>query len=249
MPTALIGAAVGAGGSIIGGLLNKPKTPELSAEAKQAQQGLLSNEQTGQQYASQLNPYMTGFLNQAQTGIQAPMDYYAKLLSGDKAAMAEAIAPEAQRIGSNYAMAANSARSNMARGGYASSTLANLPFKQAGETNTLLQTLRPNAAAAMGNLALGAGQLGNSTGSNMISALAASNQAGSGVLGTGTQQQGNLLQNQMYQQQMANQQGQQLGSMLGGIDWSKIFKGSSATGGSTSTAGMGTYNPATGSYE
>ena len=233
MPTSLIGAAIGAGGSILGGLLGKPKTPELSAEAKQAQQGLLANQQTGQEYASQLNPYMTGFLDQAKTGIQTPMDYYAKLLSGDKAAMAEAIAPEAQRIGSNYAMAANSARSNMARGGYASSTLANLPFKRAGETNTLLQLLRPNAAAAMGNLALGAGQLGNATGSNMISALGASNQAGQGVLGTGTQQQGNLLQNQQYQQQMQYQQGQGIGSLLSGIDWTKIFKGSSAAGGTT----------------
>ena len=226
-------ALIGAGGMIGASLLGKSasgKTPELSAEAKQAQQGLLANQQTGQEYSSQLNPYMTGFLNQAQTGIQAPMDYYSKLLSGDKAAMAEAIAPEAQRIGSNYAMAANSARSNMARGGYASSTLANLPFKQAGETNTLLQLLRPNAAAAMGNLALGAGQLGNATGSNMISALGASNQAGQGILGTGTQQQGNLLQNQQAQQQQMYQQGQGIGSLLQGIDWSKIFKTSSAAG-------------------
>jgi hypothetical protein len=240
MPTALIGAAITGGVSLLGSKLGKPKTPELSAEAKQAQQGLLANQQTGQQYASQINPYMTGFYGQAQQGIQAPMDYYAKLLSGDKAAMAEAIAPEAQRIGSNYAMASNTARTVMPRGGYASTTMANLPFRQAGEINTLLQTLRPGAAAAMGTLGLGAGQLGSQAGSNMIQALAGSTQAGQGVLGTGVQQQGNLLQNQQYQQQQMYQQGMGIGNLLSGIDWSKIFKGSSAAGGTGfSTSGNG----------
>ena len=234
---ALIGAAGSIGGALLGKATSSSKAPELSAEAKQAQTGLLGNMGTAQNYQNLLQPYMTSFYNTAQQGIASPMDYYAKILSGDKAAMTQAIAPEAQAIGSNYATAARTAQTTMPRGGYASTTMANLPFMQANSINTLLQQLRPQAAAAMGNLALGAGQLGTSAGGNMLNALQLSNQAGQGVLGTGTQQQGNLMQYQLGQQQQQYQSGLGLGGLLSNIPWTSIFKGG---GGSSagSTAGM-----------
>lgn len=237
---AAVPALIGAAGSIGGALLSKSgssQAPALSAEAKQAQTGLLGNMGTAQNYQNLLQPYMTSFYNQAQQGIASPMDYYAKLLSGDRAAMTQAIAPEAQAIGSNYATAARTAQTTMPRGGYASTTMANLPFMQANSINTLLQQLRPQAAAAMGNLALGAGQLGTSAGGNMLNALGLSNQAGQGVLGTGTQQQGNLMNYQMGQQQNQYQFGQNLGQTLSNIPWDKIFKGGGSKS-AGSTAGM-----------
>lgn len=79
--------------------------------------------------------------------------YWSKLLSGDKQAMNEAIAPTALQVGSNYANAASNVAMNQPRGGYAGVLSAGLPQKQAAELNSYLYNLQPTAATNMNTIA------------------------------------------------------------------------------------------------
>lgn len=84
---------------------------------------------------------------------EQPLSYWSKLLSGDPRAMTEAIAPEAGMIVSQYDAARRAVSTQAPRGGARSTTLAELPFRQATDINTLLQSLRPEAAKQVTSIA------------------------------------------------------------------------------------------------
>jgi hypothetical protein len=93
-----------------------------------------------------------GGVNTAAQTMQPSVDYWTALLSGDPAKMSAAVAPTANAMSAQYTGAAKSAGANLPRGGYASVTQANLPFKQAQDIGQLFQTLQPTAATQLQSL-------------------------------------------------------------------------------------------------
>jgi hypothetical protein len=91
-------------------------------------------------------------LAQGLQGLKAPMSYYSDILSGNKAEMESAIAPEKSDILSQY----RARRKQLAagqRGGGTNEAVAESEFKQAGDVAALLQKLRPQAAAGEAQIA------------------------------------------------------------------------------------------------
>jgi len=86
-------------------------------------------------------------LRQAQQGLARPEQYYKNLLSGDKAEMESAVAPETSSILDQY----RGKRSAMAklgpRGGGTNEAVAGSQFGQAADVSKVLQSVRPQAAA------------------------------------------------------------------------------------------------------
>lgn len=85
-------------------------------------------------------------LTGAESTLLKPLDYYSKLLSGDRAEMMSAEAPEIQTINDQY----NQNRQNISKftpqGGGQTTALSELPFQQSRDVTTLLEKARPDAA-------------------------------------------------------------------------------------------------------
>lgn len=92
-------------------------------------------------------------LSKGMGTLSGPTDYWASLLKGDPNATNQAIAPESRRIVTQYDAARKAISEFGGRGGGKNETLANLPFKQAGDINSLIQRLRPEAASQMTQIA------------------------------------------------------------------------------------------------
>jgi hypothetical protein len=88
------------------------------------------------------------------------MDYFSKLLSGDKAQTASAMQPQADQIASQFGQIRQMFSQTGARGGGTASTLAASPFVQEQQLADLSSQARANAADKEGQLALGEGSLG-----------------------------------------------------------------------------------------
>jgi len=105
---------------------------------------------------------------------QGPMDYYSRLLSGNPAAMSQAIQPEAGAIRQQFGQLRNQSDQFAPMGGGRSSMMASLPFQQQGAIGNLLASVRPQAASQLGSLGLGIGGLGlgqQQLGSGMLSSV------------------------------------------------------------------------------
>lgn len=158
MPAAIIPAVIGAAGAVGGGLLaNRKSSQEKDALAAQSDLAKTESEATkfGTASAKQLLP-------QAEAGLGAANRYYAPLLSGNRQAMMEAIAPEANTIISQYDTAKRAASEFAPRGGGRTATLAELPFAESGAITNLLNTVRPNAAGATADIGKTYGALASS---------------------------------------------------------------------------------------
>jgi len=83
---------------------------------------------------------------QGKDAMGPALDFWMKLLSGDQAAQANAVAPTARTIVSQYDTAKKAALTMAPRGGARSGALAELPFKKAADIGTLIQQLQPEAA-------------------------------------------------------------------------------------------------------
>src|SRR5215472_11401297 len=90
-----------------------------------------------------------GTTQEALKTLQPSIDYYNKLLSGDPAAMTQALSPEADLIAKNTAMAADLTSRGGAQGGLTASTQANLPYAQAAQIGNAALALRPGAAQGL----------------------------------------------------------------------------------------------------
>jgi hypothetical protein len=82
-----------------------------------------------------------------------PEKFWSTLLSGNRDAIADQMAPEASTIVSQYDAGRKAVSEFGARGGGKNSTLAELPTKQAGDIGKLMQGLRPEAAKQLSNIA------------------------------------------------------------------------------------------------
>jgi len=114
-------------------------------------------------------------LGQAEGTLQQPIDYWSKLLGGDRASMMSAVAPEAKNIMSQYDTAKQNISKFTPYGGGQTALLSELPFKEGGDIQSLIQKLRPQAASELEGLGKAqAGLSGMVTGEG----LQASGQAG-----------------------------------------------------------------------
>ncbi len=136
-----------------------------------------------------------------------PINYFQKLLSGDQQSMSEAVAPEARAISSQYDAAQRAAAIGNPRSGYRSSTMANLPFEQAGKVGDLYQRLRPTAAGALANIG------------GSISDIGLRQQGvGTGLMGLSNQEMQTLLQSLLQRRgQNMGQDTANLNMLTGGL--------------------------------
>jgi hypothetical protein len=129
-------------------------------------------------------------LRQSLQGLASPEQYYQNILSGDKAAMEQAVAPETSSILDQY----RGKRAQMAklgpRGGGTAEAVAGSQFGQAGDVAKVLQTARPQAAQGAQQVA---GQRAQ-TGGAIAGVGAQLGQLGLGESGQGMQQLAQTLQ-------------------------------------------------------
>lgn len=205
---AAIPAAIGLGGSVIGGISGKgaAKRQERLAREQMAQlKPLLDLQiQTGQYALGQSKPYITG-AGQALTDLQN--NFYKPLAFGNRSAIDAFLAPERRSINQGYRSVANNITSRAPRGS-AVSALVEADMQRQGQLSDLVFNARRTGAQGMGQTATQLGSLGT------------------GLLGAGlgAGQQGlSLLQGQQQRAQNASQRsresmgqlGQSLGSFLG----------------------------------
>ncbi len=134
-----------------------------------------------------------GSLGAGSQVMQQPLNYYSGILGGDRQSMMETVAPEVNTILGQYDTAKRAVAENAPRGGGANTTQANAPYALSGEITNLLNTVRPQAAAATTDIGkflstLGTtetGQAGNLINQNAWTQLAKGGQQAStaGALG------------------------------------------------------------------
>jgi hypothetical protein len=152
--------------------------------------------------AQQLMPQGTGLMTNAAQAMNPVLNYYGSLLSGDRGAMTQLLAPQINQLNQAYQAQLGAQNQLMPRGGGRAGMLGQMPFMQTQNLLNLFQNVRSGAAQGMGQAA---GQLGQ-LGANLIGGA---NQA----LGAATSAGRDLLYYQI-QQQAANRG---LGSSIGGI--------------------------------
>src|SRR5213592_1781670 len=77
------------------------------------------------------------------------MDYWSRILSGNRGEMTSALAPEIEQIGQGYGTQTQAAANLMPRGGGRATLLSQLPYQQMGDIQRLMQTARPQAAQGL----------------------------------------------------------------------------------------------------
>lgn len=174
----LIPYGIGLAGSLIGGKLAGKKTPQEEAALKTQQDNMTA----AQGYAKTASGAGTDLVNLAGRSFSPVIDYWSRILSGDRGSMTSLMNPEISRIGEGYKTAAATSTSLMPRGGPRADVLAEMPFNQQRDVSTLLQGARPQAAVALGQTGAAAGGVGGNLISNSINALNSSTSAGRSML-------------------------------------------------------------------
>lgn len=110
----------------------------------------------------------TTALPEARTTLEAPLNFFQALLSGDRSTIMSALAPEIQTLSANYDTGRKTAEEFAPRGGGRAAALEALPFQKAGQIETLVQGARSEGAIGMeqiGSLlsSLGLGEIGVGT--------------------------------------------------------------------------------------
>lgn len=163
-------ALIGAGGSIFGGLMGSKKSKEeKNALTKQSAladaQTSLANDQR-----SQMNQ-MWGTASPIMTQIR---DYFSKLLSGDRGAVGQVMAPEMEYAAQQYGGAEKDILSNVPRGGEMGLALAQNRMGKAGTIGGMYREAPKMGMAGLQDLFSmltgQAGAAGNSASSTMNSA-------------------------------------------------------------------------------
>ena len=227
MPAA-IPAAVGVGGSIIGGIQGKgaaKRQEKLAREQMAMLKPLLDLQtQTGQFALNQSKPFIAG----AGQGLQdLQQKFYKPLAFGNRSAIDAFLAPERRAINQGYRNVQGNAARFAPRGGGRTSSLVNADWQRQGQLSDLVFNARRQGAQGFGQTSQELGALGT------------------GLLGAGlgAGQQGlSLLQNQQGLAQRASENsgqqlagiGQGLGSLLG-----MIFKPKGGGAASSGGGGLG----------
>lgn len=181
-------ALIGAGASIGGGLLagrgasQGPSRDQTSGLIDES----IATSQQGRQLATDISPFATGFLGQAQDAFNTVLDYTNRLLSGNRDTVTETLGPEIQNISDTFGNAYRNINTlNPRSGAGAASAFTELPFRQAEAVQGLVQGVRPQAAQIQGNLATNLASLGTGVAGAAGGLLSGSQAGTSGLLGYG----------------------------------------------------------------
>jgi len=126
---------------------------------------------TADELTNQLTQYMQSmgsansgvgqaYLSEGMRDFSGPMEYFNQILSGNKSQMESAIAPEKNDILSQYRAKRKQLAASGSRSGGTNEAVAQSEFSQAGDVASLLQKLRPQAAAGDSEIAGKIAQLG-----------------------------------------------------------------------------------------
>jgi hypothetical protein len=147
-------------GGALGGLLGRSSGRAKTAEEKTGINQLIGAGDEGFAGVNRLQPVAQNFLQQGSQTFQPSIDYWTKILSGDRSEITGAVAPEIGRISTGYDQAAKTAGQFAPMGGGRSSLMAELPFRKAQDISTLISGLRPQAAQQLSGIAAQLSQLG-----------------------------------------------------------------------------------------
>jgi len=106
----------------------------------------------------QMQDYGTEDVASSRKALDPALGYYGKLLSGDRGAAMEAVAPEVGTILGQYDTARKAVSQNAPMGGGRTRALASLPFQKLGAVQNLLFGARRDAAEKSASLGLNLGQ-------------------------------------------------------------------------------------------
>ncbi len=99
-------------------------------------------------------------VNSGLNTLNDPKNYFASILSGDPTRMAAAAAPAISAVRANYDNAAKSVSQLQPRGGFRSTTMAELPFQKSAQINNTLLAQQPAAATSLANIGTGVAGIG-----------------------------------------------------------------------------------------
>src|SRR3990167_458596 len=180
----LIMGGLGVGGSILGSKLAKSNRSPLEQQVLESN---LAGQKQGQQIATESIPQARNLLSMSQSGMQQPMSYWASILSGNRAGIQSAMAPDIRRINEGYNAAAQTSSVLTPRGGPRADVLADQPFQRQRDISTLMQTARPQAASSLFQAGAQSGAQGSNLFSNAIQAIYGSTAAGRDILASEAQ--------------------------------------------------------------
>lgn len=171
-----IPAALGLGGSLIGGISGKgaAKKQEKLARDQMAQQQKQFDQIWGKltpglDYAMETSkPFLQG----ASQGIADLRKFWQPLVIGDRSAIDQFLAPERSAINQGYASTVGNLARMAPRGGGRVSALAGADVRRQGAMNDLVFGARKEGAGQLKDLAALGGQLGTSTLNTAVGPLA-----------------------------------------------------------------------------
>lgn len=226
---ALLPAIIGAGGAIGGALLGGKQT------AQQKQADTLAQQQLDNQ--KQITNFLTtkggGLIDSGISTLQGPLDYYNKLLSGDRTAASGAVGPALSTLKNNQFTNLNNILKFSPRGGARGSAIGASDVASNASLTNILQNLKPMAISGVTDI----GKTVLGTGSGLFGQGAQSNAAGTNAalnfLNTSNAQAG---------QQNSNMAG--VGSSLGTLLALILHGGSGGGGGAVNLPSNGPgWNP------
>ena len=167
--TALAGSALsgGAGG-----------VPNVKALLESQRQSI----EEGRGLASSLQPQAGSLLSGATESFSPVANYFASLLSGNRAQAMSALSPEVQRINEGFDSTTETAANLMPRGGGRSAFFSGLPYKRAGAVTNLLNTSRATAAPGLIQTGQAQGAQASSLYQTILNALMGSTSGTSSLL-------------------------------------------------------------------
>src|SRR3989442_11615400 len=128
----LISGGIGLGTSWLGSKLAGGMSPEQRRALQLSNQA----QTIGLGAGSQL-------LGLAPRTLNPTIDYWSRILSGNRGEMTSALSPEINQIGEGYAAQQQAAANLIPRGGGRATLMQNLPYQQMRDVQTLMQTARP----------------------------------------------------------------------------------------------------------
>jgi hypothetical protein len=205
-------AVAGTGYSIYAG--------EKAAKAQKEAQKRHFDEQ--QRQAKETEERTSRLFGSAESAFNPVVDYWGKMLTGNRGQLTSLLSPEINRINSAYSGAKQSMMNLAPRGGGRSALMSELPFRQAADVGNAFLGARPAAAQNLMGAGVSMGQLANAGQGNLMNLMN----------GMGQTQQ-SIFQNGLLNRQNTHQLGEQFGGQL--ADLMKYFTTRNQGGG----GGMG----------
>lgn len=182
------------GGGLLGGLLGRSGSRGRTAEEKTSINDLLGANQLAFRRAEGLAPQGEAFLSKGAAAFDPAVNYWSKILSGDRGEINTLLGPEISRISQNYEGAAKAGSQFAPAGGGRSQLLAEMPFQRGRDISSLVAGLRPQAAQQLSTIANQLSALGLDAEQIINQILTGIGQRGGGLLDYGLAERGKISQ-------------------------------------------------------